>query len=80
MWFSIILVRPSPAALYGDEKADAGRDCHPSREAKLSDANEDKEIFIFPVQLTMSRLGNLIRLNHTLAICVTRHPPVQQWY
>ena len=32
------------------------------------DANEDKEIFIFPVQLTTSRIGNLTRLIHTLAI------------
>ena len=27
--------------------------------------------FIFPVQLTMCRMGNLTRLIHTLAICVT---------
>ena len=31
----------------------------------------DREIFIFPVQLTTSRIGNLTRLVHTLAICVT---------
>ena len=28
-------------------------------------------ILIFPVQLTTSRIGNLTRLIHTLAICVT---------
>ena len=33
--------------------------------------NADTEIFIFPVQLTTSRIGNLTRLIHTLAICVT---------
>ena len=45
----------------------------PSRETKLSGANADREIFIFPVQLTTSRIGNLTRLIHTLAICVTIH-------
>ena len=34
---------------YGDEQADAGRDCRtPSRETKFSGANADREIFIFP--------------------------------
>ena len=28
----------------------------------------DREIFIFPVQLTTSRMGNFTRLIHTLAI------------
>ena len=28
-------------------------------------------IFVFPVQLTTCRIGNLTRLIHTLAICVT---------
>ena len=31
-------------------------------------ANGDREIFICPVQLTTSRIGNLTRLIHTLAI------------
>ena len=30
----------------------------PSRETKLSGANGDREIFILPVQLTTSRIGN----------------------
>ena len=52
---------------YGDEHAAAGRDC---QEAKFSGTNADREIFIFPVQLTTSRIGNLTRLIHTLpAIC-----------
>ena len=46
---------------------------NPSRETKFSDANVDREISIFPVQLTTSRTGSLTRLNHTLAICVTIH-------
>ena len=37
---------------YEDGQADAGRDCNPSRESKLSGTNADREIFIFPVQLT----------------------------
>ena len=46
---------------------------NPSRETKFSGTNADREIFIFPVQLTTCRTGNLIRLIHTLAICVTIH-------
>ena len=46
---------------------------NPSRETKFSGANADREIFIFPVQLTTCRIGNLTRLIHTLAICVTIH-------
>ena len=40
-----------------------------SRETKFSDANEDREIFMFPVQLNTNRIGNLTRLILTLAIC-----------
>ena len=54
------------------EQTDAGRP-NPSRETKFSGATADKEIFIFPVQLTTSRIDNLTRLIHTLAICVTLH-------
>ena len=42
---------------------------NPSREDKFSGANADREIFIFPVQLTTSRIGNLTRLIHAFAIC-----------
>ena len=37
---------------------------NPSRVTKFSGTNEhvDREIFIFPVELTMSRVGNLTRL------------------
>ena len=45
----------------------------PSRETKFSGANADREKLIFPVQLTTCRMGNLTRLIHTLAICVTIH-------
>ena len=58
---------------YGDEQAGSGRNClpNPSRKTKFSGANADREMFIFPRQLTTSRIGNLTRLIHTLAICVT---------
>ena len=57
---------------YGNEQADSGRELpNPSRETKFSGANGNREIFIFPVQLTTSRIGNLTRLIHALAIRVT---------
>ena len=40
---------------------------NPSRETEFSGVNAYREIFIFPVQLTTSRIGNLSRLIHTLA-------------
>ena len=46
---------------------------NPSREIKFSGANAGREKSVFPVQLTKSRIGNLTRLIHTLAICVTIH-------
>ena len=42
-----------------------------SCETKFSGANAYREIFIFPVQLTMSRISNLTWLIHTLALCLT---------
>ena len=45
---------------YGDEQADAERDCRTRlAKAKFSGANGDREILFFPVQLTTSRFGNL---------------------
>ena len=43
---------------------------NPSRETKFSGANADKKIFIFPVQPNLSKIGNLTRLIHALAICM----------
>ena len=40
-----------------------------SRETNFSGANGDREILIFLVHLTTSRIGKLARLIHTLAIC-----------
>ena len=40
---------------------------------KFSGANADREMGIFPVQLTTCRIGNLNWLIHILAICVTIH-------
>ena len=42
---------------------------NPSHETEFSGADGDREMSFFPVQLTTSRIGNLTRLIHTLAIC-----------
>ena len=41
------------------------------RKQQQQGANADREILVFPIQLTTSRIGNLTRLIHTLAICAT---------
>ena len=61
---------------YGDEQADAGRDCRtrlarPNSQARTRTGKYSFSLFIFPVQLITSRIGNLTRLIRTLAICVT---------
>ena len=58
-----------------NEHADAGGGrLNPSRGTKFSGANGDREIFIFPVQLTTSRFGNLTRLIHTqLFVMIIQH-------
>ena len=56
---------------YGDEQAGSGRDCRTRLADQLLGANADREIFIFPVQLTTNGIGNFTRLIHTLAMCVT---------
>ena len=50
-------------AEYGDEQADAGRDCRTrlARPNSQARTNADREISIFPVQLTTSsRISNLL--------------------
>ena len=56
-----------------NEQADAGRDCRNrlARSNSQARTNGDREIFIFPAQLTTSRVGNLTRSIPSLAICVT---------
>ena len=56
-----------------NEQADAGRDSNTTRETKLSGANRDREIPIFSVQLTTSRIDNLIQLIYTLLYVMTIH-------
>ena len=46
---------------------------HPSRETKFSDANGDREILIFSVQLTTSIMRNLTRLILLLLYVMTIH-------
>ena len=52
---------------FGDEQADAGRHCGTRLARPSSQARTGTEIFIFSLQLTTSRLGNLTRLTYTLA-------------
>ena len=40
---------------------------------QISGTHGDRGIFIFPVQLTTSRIGNLTRLIHTLLYVMTIH-------
>ena len=56
-----------------NEQADAARDCRTRLVTKFSGMYGDRKIFIFPVQLTTSRFGNLIRLIHTLLDGMTVH-------
>ena len=50
---------------------------NPSRETKFSGTYGDRGIFIFSVQLTTSRIGNLTRLIHTLLYVMTIQ--LQSW-
>ena len=46
---------------------------NPSRETKFSGTHGDRGMFIFPVQLTTSRVDNLTRPIHTLLYVMTIH-------
>ena len=46
---------------------------NPSRETKFLGTHGDRGMFIFPVQLATSRIGNLTRLMHTLLYVMTIH-------
>ena len=57
---------------YRDEQADAGRNCRNRLARPNSQApNGDRQILIFRVQLTTSRIGNLTRMIHTLLYVMT---------
>ena len=49
------------------------RDGTAERETKFSGTYGDRGKFIFPVQLTTNRIGNLTRLIHTLLYVMTIH-------
>ena len=53
---------------------------NPSRETKFSGTHGDMGMFIFPVQLTTSRIGNLTRLIHTLLYVMTLHRYIHTYY
>ena len=59
---------------YGNEQADAGRDC-PTRFARYQILWRERgqENVFLPIQLSTSRISNLTRLIHILAMCVTIH-------
>ena len=57
---------------YGDEQAERDGTAEPvSRDQILR--HGDRGIFIFPVQLTTNRIGNLTLLIHTLLYVMTIH-------
>ena len=60
---------------YGDEQADAGRDCRTrlARPNSQARTNAGREIFIFPVRLTTSRIGNLTWLIHPYSCYMCDH-------
>ena len=53
---------------------------NPSRETKFSGVNGDREIFIFPVQLTTSRIGNHTRLVYTQLKVLTIHTYIHTYF
>ena len=62
-----ISTRLSPE--YGDEQADAGRDCR----TRFARPNSHTPNINFPCSAATCRHGNLTRLIHTLAICMCDH-------
>ena len=54
---------------YGDEQADAGRNCRTHLARRNSQARTETGKKKIPVELTTSRTGKLTRLILTLAIC-----------
>ena len=71
-WGRIETENEQTACEEGADSRGTGRP-NPSRETKFLDANGDREILIFPVQLTTSRIGNLTRLIHPLLYVMTMH-------
>ena len=55
------------------EQAAAGRDGRTRLVRPNSQLRKDREIIIFPVQLTTSRIGNLTRLIFTLPYVMSMH-------
>ena len=64
---------------YGDEQVDATGLPNSSRETKCLGANKVRDKFVFPVQLTTSRIGSLTRLILTLAI-YDDHSYTHKWW
>ena len=62
----IPLVSPRLSLSVENEQNDGTELPNLSRKTKVSGANRDRGMLIFPDQLTTSRIGNLTRLVHTL--------------
>ena len=66
---------------YRDEQAECGTGrLNLSRETKFSGTYGDRGIFIFPAQLTTSRIGSLTRLIHTLLYVMAIHTYIHAYY
>ena len=65
---------PKPSRETKSSGANGDREIfNPSHETKFSGTYGDRGIFIFPIQLTTSRIGNLTRLIHTLLYVVNMY-------
>ena len=65
---------------YGDEQADAGRDCRTRQARPNSQAQTwTGKYSFFSVQLTTSRIGNLTRLIHALALICDDHTNIHTY-
>ena len=63
-----------------DERLRGSLKHHFMNTSKFSGTHGDREIFIFPVQLTTSRTGNLTRLIHTLLCVMTIHTYIHTYH
>ena len=72
---SVLLIHPIGYDLRRQNKSMRNEELMSRKAEHLSttNTNADRGILIFSVQLATSRIGNLTRLIHTLAICVTIH-------
>ena len=56
-----------------NEQAGAGREAEPVSRDQILRRERGQDRFIFPVELTTSRIGNLTRLMYTVLCVITIH-------